>query len=97
MSKRWVLLTVLIAFLAMFSTFVGVVQSQSEALPPLTEPGPYGVRVTRMTFGDESRENWKLETWLWYPADRIAGYARYGGKPTGSRCSTGSEAARLTR
>ena len=73
MLKRFVRVTLLMVLFVLLSAFVGVVQSQSVELPPLTEPGPYGVRIQKMTFVDESRDNWELEAFIWYPADKTQG------------------------
>lgn len=61
--------------LLMLSVSVGVVQSQQAELPPLTEPGPYGIGLTNMTMVDGRRTDWELNVFVWYPADKT------GGKP----------------
>lgn len=47
--------------------------AQETVLPPLSEPGPYGVRVQALAFVDESRDDWEVKTFIWYPADKAQG------------------------
>lgn len=72
MMKRLLPIMLLSLCLFVLNVFVVVVHSQEIELPPLTEPGLYGVRLTKMTFVDESREDWELETYVWYPAVKPA-------------------------
>jgi predicted dienelactone hydrolase len=44
--------------------------AQETTLPPLTDPGPFGVGIQIMTFVDESRGDWELKTFIWYPIDK---------------------------
>ena len=73
MLKRLTFAALLILCFFALTMLVGGVQSQADALPPLNEPGPYGVLLTKMTFTDESRGDWQLETRLWYPGDKTQG------------------------
>ena len=73
MVKRFVPVILVMTLVVLLSAFVGAVQSQTAELPPLTEPGPYGVRLTFMDFVDTSREDWTLKTYIWYPADKTKG------------------------
>ena len=70
MSKRLVFLLSLSLMFVVLSVFVGAAQAQSTGLPPLTEPGPYGVGIKILHLVDPSRENWTLDTYVWYPADK---------------------------
>lgn len=72
MLKRLVLLIVLL-LLGALTVLAGDGQSQEDRLPPLTDPGPYGVRLMNMTFVDESRDDWEIETFILYPADKSQG------------------------
>jgi len=47
--------------------------AQETTTPPLTELGPFGVARQVMTFVDESRGDWELETYVWYPVDKTKG------------------------
>ena len=73
MWKRLILVILLMTLVVLLSTFVGAVQSQTAELPPLTEPGPYGVRMLITNFVDEDRGDWTLQTFIWYPADKTKG------------------------
>ena len=70
MSKQLGFLLSLSLLFVVLSVFVGAVKAQSTDLPPLTEPGPYGVRLKILHLVDPSRENWTLDTLVWYPADK---------------------------
>ncbi len=72
MSRRFVFVMLVVVLFSFLSVFVGAVESQANELPLLTKPGPYGVTVKGLTFDDPSRENWKLDTLVWYPADKTS-------------------------
>jgi predicted dienelactone hydrolase len=70
------MVTKCVFFVLLFLALAGLATStaaQETTLPPLTEPGPYGVRLQAMTFVDESRDDWELKTFIWYPADKTKG------------------------
>ena len=69
MTKKWVLAGTLFSPLLALGLSTGAVQSQSTGLPPLTELGQYAVGVKTMQFTDPTRDNWTLETYVWFPAD----------------------------
>lgn len=73
MLKKLFFIALLVVPLFILSIPMGAVQSQASELPPLTEPGPYGVRMTKVTFTDPRREGWTLEVRIWYPADKAKG------------------------
>lgn len=73
MLKRFLLVMVLILTILALNVFVIGVQAQAVEQSPLIEPGPYGVGRTLLTFIDESREDWELQTLIWYPAVKPAG------------------------
>ncbi len=73
MLKRLALVMILTLLLLAPNMIVGAVQAQTADFPPLTEAGPYGVRLKIMTFEDKSRGDWKLETAILYPADKTKG------------------------
>ncbi len=54
--------------------------AQETTTPPLTDPGPYGASVQAMTFVDESRGDWQLQTFIWYPVDKTKGTPFMGSK-----------------
>jgi predicted dienelactone hydrolase len=54
--------------------------AQETTLPPLTDPGPYGVGTQMITFVDESRGDWQLQTFIWYPVDKTKGTPVTGSK-----------------
>ena len=82
MSKRLVFLLSLSLLFVVLSVFVGAVQAQSTDLPPLTEPGPYGVGIKMLQLTDPSRENWTVETTVWFPADPSKGRQLTSNSPT---------------
>jgi predicted dienelactone hydrolase len=60
-------------FVLLILTLAGLATStaaQETTTPPLTEPGPYGVGMQVMTFVDDSRGDWELKTFIWYPIDK---------------------------
>jgi len=71
-----------IFFVLVIMALAGLVNStaaQETTFPPLTEPGPYGVGMQVMTFVDESRGDWEVDTYIWYPVDKTKGTPlRYG-------------------
>ena len=69
MLKRFVFWITPIVLVVTLGVFVGAVQAQAADLPPLTEPGPYGVAIKMLQPTDPSRENWTVETTVWFPAD----------------------------
>jgi hypothetical protein len=65
-----------VIFVLLILTLAGLATStaaQETTLPPLTDPGPYGVGQQVMTFVDESRGDWQLQTYIWYPVDKTKG------------------------
>ena len=73
MIKRLAFLSWLLLLLGLPTGSARLIQAQEATLPPLTDPGPYGVRLIRMTFVDDIREDWELETFVFYPADKAQG------------------------
>ncbi len=73
MFKRLAWIASLILVFIIPNVVVSAVQAQTADFPPLTEPGPYGVRLKILTFVDKSRGDWKLETAILYPADKTKG------------------------
>ncbi len=71
MFKRLVLILMVLFIIP--NVIGSYVQAQTADFPPLTEPGPYGVRLKIMIFVDKSRGDWKLETAVLYPADKTKG------------------------
>lgn len=72
MIKRLSLMIVWLLPLGALTIMVGTAQAQEIELPSLTEPGPYDVYHTEMTFVDEVRGDWALKTLIWYPAYTVA-------------------------
>jgi predicted dienelactone hydrolase len=65
-----------VIFVLLILTLAGPATStaaQETTLPPLTDPGPYGVGLQVMTFVDKSRGDWQLQTYIWYPVDKTKG------------------------
>lgn len=79
MLKRLAL--ILMAILMTQTVIGGYVQAQTVDYPSLTEPGSYGVRIQKLTFVDQSRGDWKLDTYVWYPADKTKGKPAIAGSP----------------
>ena len=73
MVRRIAWVVFLMLLLVIPNVMVSLVRAQTADFPPLTEPGPYGVRLKILTFVDKSRGDWKLETGIWYPADKTKG------------------------
>ena len=82
MLKQLVFLLSLSLMFVLLSVFVGAVQAQSSDLPPLTEPGPYGVGIKILQLTDPIRENWTVETTVWFPADPSKGRQLTTNSPT---------------
>jgi len=69
MLRKLTSLMILAVSLFILNASAVTVQSQSTEIPPLTEPGPYAVGLKFMDFVDEQREDWHLETHVYFPAD----------------------------
>ena len=67
------LMIVAASFLVLSASAVTVHSQGADELAPLTEPGPYGVGLKLLDFVDEQREDWHLETYVWFPADAEQG------------------------
>jgi len=73
MMKRLILLSILTLLVVVPNVIVGSVEAQTTDFPALTTPGPYGVRLQKMTIVDKSRGDWKLEVGVFYPVDKTKG------------------------
>ena len=64
----WRVIFPLLVILALLLSLPGSILAQEPEILALIEHGPYGIGWTNMTFLDDARENWELETVIWYPA-----------------------------
>ncbi len=79
MLKQVVLMMLLTVLIGAQPMMFGAVQGQEIRLPSLAEPGPYDVYYTELTFVDENREDWELQTLIWFPADTAQGTPAFQG------------------
>ena len=77
MIKRLALVILVVAISSRL--MVAVRRPRADACSPLTEPGPYGARLIRPVFVDESRDDWKIDTFVFFPADKTQGTPVMGG------------------